>query len=270
MSFSCTVHHIVFDGWSHSYSTRSSRPSTRHSGTAGTIRCSRMPGQYADFTLWQRRSVEAEDLERGLGYWTQQLRGAPDESTLPRDRPRPPKQTFGAKMHSLALSPSQWNALNDFARARGVTLYMALLTAFAVLLSRYSGQRDIVVGSPSGARRDPRLHDLIGLFVNVLVMRVMVQPSDTFESLLASVKHTTRDAYRHQDVPFERVVEALAPPRAPDRAAVFQIVFALQNAPSTAPRLSGLIIEAVCGGDLRFDRDLEVQIWQARPTAARS
>ena len=168
-------------------------------------------------------------------------------------------------MHRDAVSASLVPALRRLGRERGATLYMTLLAGFAALLARYTGQSDIVIGSPIANRHDEALRDLIGLFVNTLVVRVRVELEQSFEALFADVRQTTLESYRHQDVPFERIVELVAPARRLNLPPLVQVGFALQNAPWTVPQLDGLYVEPMRIGDVRVRSDLELHIWDRPP-----
>ena len=178
-------------------------------------------------------------LEDSLRYWKQQLAGIPEQLELPTDRPRPPIQTFAAQAYSIELSVEETRLLKQLAQQENATLYMTLLAAFAVLLSRYSGQEDIVVGSPIANRQDAQLEEMIGFFVNTLVLRVRVDGRQSFRDLLAQVRRTALDAYQHQDTPFERLVDELSPQRRLDRTPLFQVIFAVQNAPWAYSAMTG-------------------------------
>ena len=190
-----------------------------------------LPVQYADFALWQRRWLEGGALEEGLQYWKQQLEGIPEQLALPTDRPRPAVQTFAAEAYSIELPAELTEKIRELTQRENGTLYMTLLAAFALLLERYSGQEDIVVGSPIANRQDAQLEGMIGFFVNSLVMRVRTEGEQSFRELLRAVRQTALDAYQHQDVPFERLVDELSPQRSLDRTPLFQVLFAVQNAP---------------------------------------
>jgi pristinamycin I synthase-3/4 len=171
-------------------------------------------------------------------------------------------QTYKADYCSATLSGHQVNAVKQLSQANQATLYMTLLSAFAVLLSRYSGQHDIVVGSPIANRREAQLEDLVGFFVNSLVMRVRLNPQQSFQELLADVRKTALEAYQHQDVPFERLVEVLSPERSLNKTPIFQVVFALQNAPMGSQQLSGLEVERIAGDELLVRFDLELHVFE--------
>jgi amino acid adenylation domain-containing protein len=255
-------HHIVSDGWSQSVFNREFMLlyESFQQGLENPLRP--LPIQYADFALWQRRWLDEDALARDTDYWKKQLQGIPEQLELPRDRPRQAMQTYKADYCSVTLSGRQVNALKHFGQANQATLYMTLLSAFAVLLSRYSGQQDIVVGSPIANRREAQLEDLVGFFVNSLVMRVRLNSQQSFQDLLAEVRKTALEAYQHQDVPFERLVEVLSPERSLNKTPIFQVVFALQNAPMGSQQLSGLEVERIAGDELLVRFDLELHVFE--------
>jgi non-ribosomal peptide synthetase component F len=171
-------------------------------------------------------------------------------------------QTYEAEMYEVTLSAERVAGLKRVSRENQATLYMTLLAGFGVLLSRYIGQDDIVVGSPIANRQEAQLEEMIGFFVNTLVMRVRVKGGISFRELLREVRRTALGAYQHQDIPFERFVEELSPERSLNRTPVFQVMFALQNAPMDAQRLRGLEVEPVGNDELRVRFDLEVHAWE--------
>lgn len=255
-------HHIVSDGWSQSVFNREFMVlyESFQQGRDNPLRP--LAIQYADFALWQRKWLDEDTLARDVEYWKRQLQGIPEQLELPRDRPRQAMQTYKADYCSASLSIQQVNALKQLTQANQATLYMTLLSAFAVLLSRYSGQDDIVVGSPIANRRDAQLEELVGFFVNSLVMRVRLNAQQTFTELLADVRKTALEAYQHQDVPFERLVEVLSPERSLNKTPIFQVVFALQNAPMGSQQLSGLEVERIAGDELLVRFDLELHVFE--------
>src|SRR5205807_4972634 len=176
---------------------------------------------------------------------------------LPADRPRPEMQTFGGEACSLTLSAVQAEGLKRLSQDHQATLYMTLLAAFGMLLSRYSGQDDIVVGSPIANRQEEQLEELIGFFLNTLVMRVKVEGRSSFRELLAGVRQTALGAYQYQDVPFERLVEELSPQWSLNTTPLFQVVFALQNMPWMPQEMKALEVQPVNGDELRVRFDLE-------------
>jgi amino acid adenylation domain-containing protein len=236
------MHHIVSDGWSMGAvffrelavlyrAFRAGQPSP----------LAELPIQYADFAVWQRHWLQGETLDRQLAYWRKQLAGvAPLE--LPTDRPRPDEQRFHGAHQSIKLPAELSAQLQGLSRQEGVTLFMTLLAAFQTLLSRYSGQEDIAVGTPIAGRNRSELEGLIGFFVNTLVMRTDLSGDPTFKQLLGRVRDVCLGAYDHQDVPFEKLVEDLTPERDMSRSPLFQVMFVLQNAPRGPMKLGDLTL----------------------------
>ncbi|HEX6639931.1 MAG TPA: condensation domain-containing protein, partial [Thermoanaerobaculia bacterium] len=253
-----TSHHIVSDGWSIGVISHELVALYEAFAEGRENPLEPLSIQYADFALWQRAWMEDGGLEEGLRYWKEQLRGIPERLELPADHPRPATQTFAADAVHASLSSEELAPVMRMTQAGGATLFMTLLTTFAVLLERYSGQADIVIGSPIANRRETQLERLIGFFVNSLVMRVRVRTDLTFRELLAEVRQTTLDAYQHQDVPFERLVEELSPERNLSATPLFQVAFVLQNAPGGSARLRDLEIERVSSDELRVRFDMEI------------
>jgi amino acid adenylation domain-containing protein len=255
-------HHIVSDGWSQSVFNREFMLLYEAFQQGRENPLHPLEIQYADFALWQQKWLDEDALARDVEYWKKQLRGIPEQLELPRDRPRQAMQTYKADYCSASLSARQVNAVKHLSQANQATLYMTLLSAFAVLLGRYSGQDDIVVGSPIANRREAQLEDMVGFFVNSLVMRVRLNPQRSFKNLLDEVRKTALEAYQHQDLPFERLVEVLAPERSLNKTPIFQVVFALQNAPMGSQLLSGLEIERLAGDELLVRFDLELHVFE--------
>ena len=253
-----TMHHIVSDGWSMGVFNREFMVlyEAYREGRENPLKP--LSVQYADFAIWQRRWLEEGGLESGLEYWKEQLAEIPEEMGLPLDRPRRALQTFAGEACRLVLPAEKVAGLKRLSRENQATLYMTLLAGFGVLLSRYSGQEDIVVGSPIANRQIPQVTNLIGFFVNTLAMRMRVKAEMSLRELLGEVRRTALEAYRHQDVPFERLVEELSPQRSLNRTPVFQVMFALQNAPREAQRLKGLEVGAIGSEELRVRFDMEV------------
>ncbi len=255
------LHHIVSDGWSLGVLMREL---VAHYTAAITNQSSILPPlgiQYADFAQWQREWLQGEVLESQLSYWRSQLADLPILN-LPTDRSRPAVQTYRGATQNLELSPSLSAALAILSQQEGVTLFMTLLAAFQTLLKGYTGQPDIAVGSPIANRNRSELESLIGFFVNSLVLRVDLSNNPTFRELLGRVRSCTLAAYDHQDLPFEKLVEELHPERDPSRNPLFQVVFALQNAPMQPLELPGLTLNP-----LKFDVsttrfDLELHLWE--------
>ncbi|MDT5271751.1 MAG: hypothetical protein QOH49_3937, partial [Acidobacteriota bacterium] len=234
-----TMHHIISDGWSLDvlFSELSTLYGARLRGVPSPL--APLPIQYADFAQWQRDRLQGELFEAQVSYWKRQLDGAAARLELPADRPRPAVQTYNGAVESLPLSAEFGDGLKKLSRQSGATLYMTLLAAFKVLLSRYSGQSDIVVGSPIANRNRAEIEPLIGFFVNTLVLRTDLSGDPTFEELLERVREMALDAYAHQDVPFEKLVEELQPERDLSRHPLFQVMFVLEDDPSLSLELAG-------------------------------
>ena len=235
-----SIHHIVSDGWSVGVFVRE-LAALYEAYTAG--RSSPLPElsiQYADFGAWQRDWLQGERLEEQLSYWRAQLSAAPPLLALPTDRPRPPVQSYKGAHETLLLSESLNRSLKELSRGEGATLFMTLLAAFSTLLCRYSGQRDILVGTPIANRNRAETESLIGFFVNTLIFRTRLSEQMTFRELLGQVRETALEAYAHQDLPFEKLVEELQPERSLSHSPVFQVMLDLQNAPMRDLELQGL------------------------------
>jgi amino acid adenylation domain-containing protein len=254
-----TVHHIVFDGWSRSILVRELSTLYQAYSEGKPSPLPDLPLQYTDFSVWQRQYLSGKLLQTQLEYWKQQLASAPAYIELPTDRPRPPLQSFHGAHFSSAIAQGTADKLNSLSRKSGVTLYMSLLAAFTVLLSRYSRQDEIVVGSPIAGRSQGELEKLIGFFVNTLPLRIKVADDISFRELLGRVREITLDAYAHQDLPFEKLVEEIKPQRDRGRNPVFQVMFALQNTPNETFQLPGLQISPFRSGqavNAKFDLSL--------------
>ena len=249
-----TFHHIVSDGWSLGVFMREFRDLYEAYSEDRENPLPDLPLQFADFALWQMQEA-SEGLDEELRFWKEHLAEIPEELEIPRDKPRPKMQTYAADACGITLPVEKVAALKRCGRS---TLYMTLLTAFAVQMQRYSGQDDIVVGSPVANRQDDRLEGLIGFFANMLAMRVRVNPDASFGELLEQVRDLALETYRHQHIPFERLVEVLPLRRSLNRTPVFQVVFALQNASSGTQELRGLKVEELGTEAWTVRFDLEV------------
>ena len=186
-----------------------------------------LPLHYADFALWQREWLQGEVLEQQLSYWQQQLFGVPDLLELPTDKPRPKELTYKGASYHTTFSKEVKDQLNQLAQHHQASLFMTLLAAFQVLLYRYTGQKDIVIGTPIANRHYQEIEGLIGFFVNTLALRTTFEDNETFSDVLNKVKETTLQAYQHQDVPFDKLVDHLNISRVLNRNPVFQVEFSL-------------------------------------------
>jgi amino acid adenylation domain-containing protein len=217
--------------------------------------------QYADFASWQRDWLSSEVLDEQLAYWRDQLRDSPELLELPLDRPRPAVQTYRGASEPFTLSQELTEQLQKLSRQKSVTLFMTLLTAFKIVLARYTGADDVVVGTPIAGRNRTELEGLIGFFVNTLVLRTDLSGDPAFEDLLARVREVTLGAYAHQDLPFEKLVEELQPARVMRHAPLFQVMFTLQNAPRPVVELHDLTLAPVDldPGTSMFDLSLSLE-----------
>ncbi|NNC00458.1 AMP-binding protein, partial [Corallococcus exiguus] len=214
-----------------------------------------LPVQYADYAVWQRSWIQGNVLDAQLGWWRQQLHGAPHALRLPTDRPRPALQTFNGALLTRVLPRTLSEALRAFHRAEGVTPFMTLLAATQALLHHYSGQDDFTVGAPVSGRTHAGMEALVGFFVNTLVLRARFDPRISFRELLAQARESTLGALAHQDVPFEKLVEALQPERDLSRSPLFQVMVAYQQDLHVEQALPGLITRPVPldGQGAKFD-----------------
>ncbi|MET4700143.1 amino acid adenylation domain-containing protein/non-ribosomal peptide synthase protein (TIGR01720 family) [Constrictibacter sp. MBR-5] len=239
------VHHIAADGWSIGVLIDELTAGYAAHLEGRAPRLAPLPIQYADFAIWQRAHADGPVLAAQLDFWRRTLAGAPPLLDLPADRPRPPVESFRGAHARYRLSAALTADLKALALRLGTTLYAVLLGGFYAMLYRYTGQEDLVVGTPIANRNRRELEPLVGFFVNTLALRATVAADLPFESLVRQVALTTREAFDHQDLPFERLVEELAPERDMSHAPLFQTAFALQNAPRPPLRLAGLAIEPI-------------------------
>ena len=254
------LHHIIADGWSMGVLVRELTTFYRAfvkgpEARTGLAPLPELGIQYADFAVWQRRWLSGEVLEKEMAWWREELRGAPHVLELPLDHIRPPVQSFRGATEFFHLSRSLSRELETLSRGRGATPFMALLAGFEALLWRHSGQEEMLLGTPVANRGVREVEDLIGFFVNTLVMRADLSESPSFLKLLGRVRERSLAAYAHQDLPFEKLVEALEPERNLTRSPLFQVLFVLQNAPQADVELPGLELSPAVleGQTAKFD-----------------
>lgn len=235
-----TLHHIIFDAWSTGIFIRELAYFYRKALQSEPVNLPELPIQYADFSHWQRQQTDR--LEQQLHYWQQQFATLPPVLALPTDRPRPAVQTYRGDRCTIELSKVLTQNLKQLAQDTDSTLFMVLLASFQVLLHRYTHQTDITVGTPIANRNQTAIEGLIGFFINSLAMRADLSGNPTFKQLLVQVRERTLGAYAHQDLPFEKLVDALDMPRDLSYSPLFQVMLILQNAPTTALDIPGLTL----------------------------
>lgn len=234
------THHIAFDVWSTRVLFRELALFYQAFATGSAASLTDLPIQYADFSAWQRSWLQGEILKNQLSYWRRQLSGDLPVLNLPTDRPRPKIQSFAGSRRSLRLPLPLSAGLQTLSRREGVTLFMTLFAAFQTLLHRYSGQEEILIGTPVANRSRVETEGLIGFFANTLALRVDLSGNPTFRRLLTRVREAVLGALEHQELPFEKLVEELQPKRSLNHTPVFQVLFDLKSSPVTPPELPGL------------------------------
>lgn len=241
--FSLLTHHIIFDGWSMAIFFR--ELSSLYSRFSQNLPSTLLPPtiQYADYARWQRDWLQGKVLESELAYWKECLADVPPLLNLPTDRPRPSVQTFNGDTHNFLIPVRLSEQIKALSKEQGVTLFMFLLTTFQILLARYSGQEDILVGVPIANRTYVETEALIGCFINTLVIRTNLSGAPPFKALLAHVREISLQAYMHQDIPFDYLVENLQIKREASHNPLFQVMFSLQNTPQLSSILSEMTIE---------------------------
>ncbi|MFD0772072.1 non-ribosomal peptide synthase/polyketide synthase [Bacillus sp. CGMCC 1.60114] len=241
----CTLHHIISDGWSMGVLLEEWMAFYEKATDEKVAELEPLPVQYADFAQWQKGWLKEEVLDQQLQYWREELSGELPVLQLPMDRPRPAIQTHHGSTYTLVLPSALHDKLNEFSRQEGATLFMTLLAAYQSFLSRYTGQEDILVGSPIANRNYREIEGLIGFFVNTLVYRVNLSGRPTFQDVLSQVRQKALKAYEYQDIPFEKIVEVVQPERSTSHSPIFQTMFILQNMKQEFPVLSGRSIEMI-------------------------
>jgi amino acid adenylation domain-containing protein len=253
-----TMHHIVSDGWSAGILARELSEFYRAFAASEEALLPELPVQYADFAVWQRERFANGELDSQLDYWKRQLADAPPVLNLPTDYPRTANQSYRGAKETRRLPAELLEGLKRFGRSHDATLFMILLAAFDLLLAIYSGQSDIVVGSPIAGRDQVDTEPLIGFFVNTLALRSVISPHQTVKGLIDSVRTTALSAYDNQHVPFEKLVE-LQPNRSLEYNPLFQVMFVLQNGKGFRPNLHGLTVKRLepAADTSKFDLSLE-------------
>ncbi|NUX59542.1 non-ribosomal peptide synthetase, partial [Paraburkholderia youngii] len=257
--FLLTQHHIVSDGWSVGVLVRE-LGSLYRAFVAGQADPLPVPAiQYPDYAAWQRQWLSGERLQRQAQYWREALSGAPSMLALPTDRPRPARQSFAGATVPVEIDAELTRELRRLGREHGTTLFMTVLAGWAAVLSRLSGQDDLVIGVPSANRGRREIEELIGFFVNTLALRLDLSGEPSVSELLERTRRTTLAAQEHQDLPFEQVVEIVRPPRALDHTPLFQVMLAWENHAGPSFDLPGLSVEAADGLDqVKFDLELSL------------
>lgn len=243
--FLLTIHHIIADGWSMALFARELGVHYRRfcEGTADIFDTPTV--QYPDYAAWQRTRLAGERMQKLVGYWQSQLAGAPAFLELPTDYPRPARQDYAGAFLPIVIEPVLTQALKRFNQKHGVTLFMTVMAAWSVVLARYSGQRDLVIGTPTANRMRPDIDATIGCFINTLALRMDLTDDPSLAELVTRVRNIAAAAQEHQELPFEQVVEIVQPPRMLDRTALFQVMFTWQNSDRSVPDLAGMEVSAV-------------------------
>jgi surfactin family lipopeptide synthetase A len=252
------MHHIISDGWSIGVLVKELGVMMEALRQGRRPELPPLPIQYVDYSVWQRKWLEEGGvLRQQLGYWQEKLAGAPESLDLATDFPRPSVQSFAGAAHRFVLDAEVTGQLKHLAEQQGGTLFMVLLAAVKVLLYRYTGQRDMCIGSPIANRQYGETEGLIGMFVNTLVLRSQMEGEDTFLTVLSRIRGMCLEAYEHQDAPFEKVVEAVRPQRNMAINPLFQVMVILQNAEMGAPEQQSIQPYAVESGISQFDLSVE-------------
>ncbi|MBC6366467.1 non-ribosomal peptide synthetase [Algoriphagus sp. AK58] len=256
--FLVVVHHTIADGWSLGVFLKELMFFYQRSKSGQSIILPELPIQYADYAFWQTSEERQREFETSLTYWVKSLAGDLPVLELPTDKRRGSRQTFSGGTHRFVLSEELTKSLEDFGRAEDSTLFMTLLTAYFLLLYRYSGQNEILIGTPIANRNLPEIQDLIGVFINTLVLRIYTSGDQGFRELLRQVRTTALESFAHQDLPFEKLVETLKPRRDLSRPPLFQVVFNFQNAPLPKLEIEGIksTFQEIDRGVSQFDLTL--------------
>src|SRR6185312_842223 len=257
-----TMHHIVSDGWSMGVLARELNALYGAYGRGEADPLPELEIQYADYAVWQRQWIEGEILQQQAAYWKTTLAGAPALLELPTDHARPVEQSYAGATLPVVLEEKLTSGLKGLSRRNGTTLYMTLLAGWAILLMRLSGQQDVVIGSPVANRGRAEIENLIGFFVNTLALRLDLSGSPSVSELLEQTKAQSLAAQRHQDIPFEQVVDLLQPVRSLAHSPLFQVMFSWENAAEARLELPGLEVQPLLSASHRwakFDLTLSLE-----------
>ena len=247
-----TLHHIISDAWSTGVIVRELVTLYKAFSQGEASPLPSLPIQYADFARWQHQWMEGDRLEEHLAYWKRQLGGASNVLKLPADKPQPEALSYDGARQSIVLPKGRTELVKAFCKREKVTLFTTLLAAFKVLLHFYSGQRDILVGTPAVNRSRRETEDLIGFFINTIVLRTDLSGNPTFLQLLGRVREVALGAYAHQDLPFDKVVKVLQPARTLEQTPLFQVAFLVHNAPLPPIEVPGLSVSQVEIGPIKM------------------
>ncbi len=255
-----TAHHIAIDGWSRGVFLRELAALYPALSTGGPSPLEELPIQYADYAAWQAEWLESATIAGQLDYWKRQLAGAPEFLALPADRARPTVQKFQGTRHWLKLSPATTASLKSLSQREGGTLFIALLAVLHALLKRYTGQEDLLVGTPVANRTRKELEELIGYFLNTLVLRANLSGDPSFRELLRREREAVLGALAHQDLPLEKLIDELQPERNQSYTPLFQVMFVLQNTPLPDLEMPGLTLRPfeIDNGTAKFDLTLSL------------
>lgn len=259
-----TMHHIVSDGLSQDIIKKElfTLYEAFHNGLPSPL--PELDIQYADFACWQRKNLQNQSIQSRMEYWRKQLEGAPAFIELPVDKPRPPVRTFQGQAEFMEIDGDMSDALEVFSREEGITFFITTFTLFNVLIYRYTGVDDVVIGAPVAGRDYPGLENLIGFFNNTVVLRNDLSGNPTFRELLKRVRNTALGAFEHQDLPFEKLVEELRPERNLSHTPLFQIFFNMFNPLDNKMELSGLTIESLPTPEIASKFDLTMYVSRSR------
>ncbi|HEV3041225.1 MAG TPA: amino acid adenylation domain-containing protein [Candidatus Angelobacter sp.] len=258
-----TMHHIISDGWSMGVFIQEVENLYGTFSQALPSTLAELKFQYADYAEWQKEYLQGEGVAKDLEYWKRQLSGAPTVLELETDYPRPAIRTGGGEPCEVVFSKELSQSLRQFGRREGATMFMTLMAAFQALLARYTGQQNILVGSPIAGRSRVELESLIGFFVNMVVLRADFSEQPTFRELLRQVRESALKAYAHQDLPFDKLVEELQPERSIGRNPLFQVILAFQNVPMPSMQMAGVTLPSGSPGSAETKFDLEVYFWDS-------